>query len=32
MVKKEAVKMYQKSIEINPNNENGKKVLKDLAG
>lgn len=28
--KEEAIKMYKKSIELNPDNENGKKVLKDL--
>ncbi|KFF10084.1 tetratricopeptide repeat protein [Flavobacterium hydatis] len=28
--KVEAIKMYQKSVELNPNNENGKKVLNDL--
>jgi len=28
--KEEAIKMYQKSLELNPNNENGKKVLKEL--
>lgn len=28
--KQEAIKMYQKSIELNPDNENGKKVLKGL--
>ncbi|MDN3673256.1 serine hydrolase [Flavobacterium branchiarum] len=28
--KEDAIKMYQKSIELNPNNENGKKVLKEL--
>lgn len=28
--KEEAIKMYQKSVELNPNNENAKKVLKDL--
>nr|WP_294779685.1 serine hydrolase [uncultured Flavobacterium sp.] len=28
--KEEAVKMYQKSIELDPANENGKKVLKEL--
>jgi tetratricopeptide (TPR) repeat protein len=25
--KEEAIKMYQKSIELNPDNENGKKIL-----
>ena len=28
--KEDAIKMYQKSIELNPDNENGKKVLKEL--
>jgi tetratricopeptide (TPR) repeat protein len=28
--KEEAIKMYQKSIELNPNNENGKNALKTL--
>lgn len=28
--KEEAIKMYQKSVELNPNNENGKKVLINL--
>ncbi|MEZ0183570.1 serine hydrolase [Flavobacterium oncorhynchi] len=28
--KNDAIKMYQKSVELNPNNENGKKVLKEL--
>lgn len=28
--KEEAIKMYQKSVELNPDNENGKKVLKEL--
>ncbi|OXA81309.1 CubicO group peptidase, beta-lactamase class C family [Flavobacterium aquidurense] len=28
--KEEAIKMYQKSVELNPDNENGKKVLKGL--
>ena len=28
--KEEAIKMYQKSLELNPDNENGKKVLKEL--
>ncbi len=28
--KKEAIKMYQKSLEINPQNENGKKILETL--
>ena len=28
--KEEAIKMYQKSVELNPENENGKKVLKNL--
>jgi CubicO group peptidase (beta-lactamase class C family) len=28
--KVEAIKMYQKSVDLNPNNENGKKVLSDL--
>lgn len=28
--KEEAIKMYQKSVELNPNNENGKKVLSSL--
>ena len=28
--KEEAIKMYQKSIELNPNNEGGKKILKEL--
>lgn len=27
-----AVKMYKRSVEINPNNENGKKILKGLMG
>ena len=30
--KEEAIKMYQKSIELNPKNENGKNVLKQLSG
>lgn len=29
--KEEAVKMYQKSVEINPDNENGKKILNELS-
>ncbi|MEA9412680.1 serine hydrolase [Flavobacterium sp. PL02] len=28
--KEDAIKMYQKSVELNPNNENGKKVLSSL--
>ncbi len=28
--KEEAIKMYQKSVELNPKNENGKNVLKEL--
>ena len=28
--KEEAIKMYQKSIDLNPDNENGKKVLKGI--
>ena len=28
--KDDAIKMYQKSVELNPDNENGKKVLKEL--
>jgi len=28
--KADAIKMYQKSVELNPDNENGKKVLKEL--
>lgn len=28
--KEDAIKMYQKSVELNPDNENGKKVLKEL--
>ncbi|MFH6942777.1 serine hydrolase [Flavobacterium sp. FlaQc-50] len=28
--KNDAIKMYQKSVELNPDNENGKKVLKEL--
>ncbi|RED19719.1 CubicO group peptidase (beta-lactamase class C family) [Flavobacterium cutihirudinis] len=28
--KEDAIKMYQKSVELNPANENGKKVLKEL--
>ncbi|WP_153798440.1 serine hydrolase [Foetidibacter luteolus] len=28
--KREAIKMYQKSIELNPENENGKKILEKL--
>lgn len=28
--KDEAIKMYRKSIELNPNNENGKKVLQEI--
>lgn len=28
--KEEAIKMYQKSVELNPDNENGKKVLEGL--
>ncbi|UPZ17591.1 serine hydrolase [Flavobacterium humidisoli] len=28
--KEDAIKMYQKSLELNPDNENGKKVLKKL--
>lgn len=28
--KQDAIKMYQKSVELNPNNENGKNILKDL--
>ena len=28
--KEDAIKMYQKAIELNPDNENGKKVLKEL--
>jgi CubicO group peptidase (beta-lactamase class C family) len=28
--KEDAIKMYQKSLELNPDNENGKKVLKEL--
>lgn len=30
--KQDAIKMYQKSIELNPANENGKKVLKEING
>lgn len=30
--KAEAIKNYQKSIELNPDNENGKKMLKELKG
>ncbi len=29
--KEEAVKMYKKSVELNPNNENGKKILKEIS-
>jgi CubicO group peptidase (beta-lactamase class C family) len=29
--KEEAIKMYQKSIELNPDNENGKKVLQKIS-
>ncbi len=29
-IKEEAIKMYQKSVELNPDNENGKKVLSNL--
>nr|WP_315224929.1 tetratricopeptide repeat protein [uncultured Flavobacterium sp.] len=28
--KDDAIKMYQKSVELNPDNVNGKKVLKEL--
>jgi CubicO group peptidase (beta-lactamase class C family) len=28
--KEEAIKMYERSLELNPNNEGGRKVLKDL--
>ncbi|MFV8357776.1 tetratricopeptide repeat protein [Flavobacterium sp. XS1P32] len=28
--KEDAIKMYQKSVELNPENENGKKVLNNL--
>lgn len=28
--KEDAIQMYQKSLELNPNNENGKKVLDQL--
>ena len=28
--KEEAIKMYQQSMILNPENENGKKILKDL--
>ncbi len=28
--KEEAIKMYKKSIDLNPKNENGKKVLENL--
>ncbi|NWK99539.1 hypothetical protein DM790_01740 [Flavobacterium collinsii] len=28
--KEDAIKMYKKSVELNPDNENGKKVLKEL--
>lgn len=28
--KEDAIKMYQKSVELNPDNENGKKILKEL--
>jgi len=28
--KQDAIKMYQKSMELNPNNENGKKVLEEI--
>lgn len=30
--KEDAIKMYQKSIELNPNNENGKKILQEIIG
>ena len=29
--KDEAIRMYKKSLELNPDNENGKKVLKDIS-
>jgi len=29
--KEEAIKMYQKSVELNPNNVNGKKILKEIS-
>jgi tetratricopeptide (TPR) repeat protein len=28
--KEEAIKMYQKSVELNPSNDSGKKILKQL--
>lgn len=28
--KQDAIKMYQKSLEINPNNENGKMILEQI--
>lgn len=30
--KEDAIKMYKKSIELNPNNDNGKKMLKQILG
>ncbi len=27
-----AIKMYQRSLELNPGNDNAKKILKDLLG
>jgi len=30
--KEEAIRMYEKSIELNPGNENGKKMLRKLEG
>jgi len=29
--KEEAVKMYKKSIDLNPNNANGKKILEEIS-